>query len=82
MIRGGFAASGPLAIPADAPKTLTEALERAADSQGKLILYDTAGQKEELTYADLLKRARLVAAGLAHFRHRMGLWRSPYPYRP
>eukprot|EP00439_Symbiodinium_sp_Y106_P025401 s5968_g3.t1 len=65
-----LSSGGPLNIPADAPKTLTEALERTAAKQGHkgLILYDAAGKTEELTFADLLKRARLVATGLVQFR--------------
>ena len=43
---------------------------RTAAKQGHkgLILYDAAGKTEELTFADLLKRARLVATGLVQFR--------------
>ena len=43
---------------------------RTAAERGQkgLILYDTAGKTEELTFANLLKRARLVAAGLVRFR--------------
>ncbi|OLQ14077.1 Protein strawberry notch-like 1 [Symbiodinium microadriaticum] len=65
-----LSSGGSLIIPADAPKTLTEALERTAAERGQkgLILYDTAGKTEELTFANLLKRARLVAAGLVRFR--------------
>ena len=57
-------------MPPDEPTTLVEALERTSCKNGHkgLVLYDVTGQTEELTYAELLKRARLLAAGLTSFK--------------
>lgn len=56
-----------LHVPPDSPETLVEALRRAAerwqDTRG-LTVYETATDKTYISYAQLLTRARRVAAGL------------------
>ncbi|CAE7639161.1 pksJ [Symbiodinium pilosum] len=56
-----LSSGGPLVVPPDEPTTLVEALERTSCKNGHkgLVLYDVTGQTEELTYAELLKRARI-----------------------
>lgn len=64
--RPALADGGPLEIPADAPRTLGEALVRTATDRGdrRLHLVQPDGAVIVLTYADLLQRARRILAGL------------------
>ncbi|UOM34329.1 SDR family NAD(P)-dependent oxidoreductase [Acuticoccus sp. I52.16.1] len=65
--RPAYAAGGPLVLPPDAPRTLTEALSRtAADWPGRgIVALDAAGAETRLSYADLLAEALRIAGGLA-----------------
>ncbi|MCP4701975.1 MAG: AMP-binding protein, partial [Gammaproteobacteria bacterium] len=59
---------GPLIIPEDAPKTLTDALvQTAADYPDKGITYiQPDGAKLFQSYADLLEEAKCILSGLRH----------------
>ncbi|MFG1320381.1 SDR family NAD(P)-dependent oxidoreductase [Xanthobacter autotrophicus] len=60
-----LADGGPLELPADAPRTLTEALLRMAERAGDTgIVFEGAGPSRRLTYAVLLEEARRIAGGL------------------
>ncbi|MDI4663602.1 SDR family NAD(P)-dependent oxidoreductase [Xanthobacter autotrophicus] len=60
-----LADGGPLDLPDDAPRTLTDALLRTAERAGdKGILFHGAGPVRRLDYAALLDEARRIAGGL------------------
>ncbi|MDI4659203.1 AMP-binding protein, partial [Xanthobacter autotrophicus] len=60
-----LADGGPLELPADAPRTLTDALLRTAERAGDTgILFQGAGPARRLTYTALLEEARRIAGGL------------------
>ncbi|MFG1278856.1 SDR family NAD(P)-dependent oxidoreductase [Xanthobacter autotrophicus] len=60
-----LADGGPLELPADAPRTLTDALLHTAERAGdKGIVFEGAGPARRLTYAVLLQEARRIAGGL------------------
>jgi acyl-CoA synthetase (AMP-forming)/AMP-acid ligase II len=64
--RLAYADGGPLDVPAEAPKTLVEALLRAArgTTHAGLTLIEEDGSATTLSYATLLARASRVLAGL------------------
>ena len=64
--RPAFADGGPLEIPAEAPRTLGEALVRTAERHGdrRLHLVQPDGAVIVMSYAELLQRARRILAGL------------------
>ena len=60
-----YASGGPIRIPADAPKTLTEALLRRAEQRDRGVRYiQREGHEDFQSYAELLEEARCVLAGL------------------
>ncbi|MCG5237800.1 SDR family NAD(P)-dependent oxidoreductase [Xanthobacter oligotrophicus] len=60
-----LADGGPLDLPADAPRTLTDALLRTAERAGdKGILFHGSGPSRQLTYVALFEEARRIAGGL------------------
>ena len=60
-----YASGGPLHFPAEAPKTLTEALLRHAEQEDKGVIYiQKDGQEDFQSYAALLREARQLLAGL------------------
>ncbi|MFG1365637.1 SDR family NAD(P)-dependent oxidoreductase [Xanthobacter versatilis] len=60
-----LADGGPQELPADAARTLTEALLRTAERAGdKGIVFEGAGPARRLAYATLLQEARRIAGGL------------------
>lgn len=64
--RPAYAHGGILEIPADAPRTLTQALLRTArrvPDKG-LVFVRSDGTEERLSYAELLRRAERIAGGL------------------
>ncbi|CAK9005117.1 unnamed protein product, partial [Durusdinium trenchii] len=69
--RLAFSSGGPLRLRADSPLTLTAALEATATGVGKakgLTIYDASGVRQRLTYKELLRHARQIAAGLCSMR--------------
>jgi acyl-CoA synthetase (AMP-forming)/AMP-acid ligase II/NAD(P)-dependent dehydrogenase (short-subunit alcohol dehydrogenase family) len=63
--RPALADGGPLEIPADAPRTLAEALVRTAAERGtRGIRIQSDDSEVVLTYAELLDRARRMLTGL------------------
>ena len=61
-----FSDGGKLTIPEDGPKTLAEALKRAAQkySQKGIIYINADGSKSTQTYSELLKNAQKILGGL------------------
>ena len=65
-----YASGGPITIPAEAPRTFTEALLRRAEQKDRGVLYiQKDGQEDFQSYAELLGEARRVLSGL----RRLGL---------
>ena len=72
---------GPLRLRADSPLTLTAALEATATGVGKakgLTIYDASGVRQRLTYKELLRHARQIAAGLCSMRTSCGNLQSSF----
>ena len=59
-----FVDGGPLVIPSNAPRTMTEALLRSAEKDSGLTIVDSSGAATYLSYASLLDDALRILAGL------------------